>query len=394
MLKENRERIKGPRPPLNEGLILSWADVYFQKNGTWPSVTSGSVDGHADEVWGNIDGALQKGHRGLPSGSSLATLLKERRGKLIKCVRPRITVDEVLLWADYHLATYGIYPKQSSGIVDLAPTVTWHAVDVAIRNGIVGLPGGSSLPRLLQTYRGRPNQSRLPKFTQETVLAWADEHHRRTGQWPKPKSGIIEMAPSESWSVVDAALRQGIRGLSGRSSLARLLHAHRGVLNGTCLPRFTEAAVLEWADEHYRRTGQWPIRSTSGVIDAAPTATWSIVNRALQNGLRGLSGGSSLARLLDAQRCVPNKKHLPRFTKEVILEWADEHFQRTGEWPNSRTGVINAAPTEKWNNVQRALLYGMRGFPGGSSLARFLVEYRGKTLGHNGPYNKPLNISD
>jgi hypothetical protein len=46
---------------------------------------------------------------------------------------------------------------------------------------------------------------------------------------------------------------------------------------------------------------------------------------ALRLGLRGLPGGSSLARLLDEQRRVRNVKNLPPLTEEQILAWADEH---------------------------------------------------------------------
>ena len=42
--------------------------------------------------------------------------------------------------------------------------------------------------------------------------------------------------------------------------------------------------------------------------------TWAAVDAALINGVRGLEGGSSLARLLDRERGVRNRKALPRLT--------------------------------------------------------------------------------
>jgi hypothetical protein len=40
-------------------------------------------------------------------------------------------------------------------------------------------------------------------------------------------SGPIDSAPGENWSAVNACLRDGFRGLSGGSSLAKLLARHR-----------------------------------------------------------------------------------------------------------------------------------------------------------------------
>jgi hypothetical protein len=55
------------------------------------------------------------------------------------------------------------------------------------------------------------------------ILAWADEHQARTGQWPKASSGPVRAAPGEHWRALDAALHNGSRGLPGGDSLARLL---------------------------------------------------------------------------------------------------------------------------------------------------------------------------
>ena len=55
-----------------------------------------------------------------------------------------------------------------------------------------GLPGGSSLPQFLAEHRQVRNHMDLVDFTEEEILAWADSHHERTGQWPRSVSGIIE----------------------------------------------------------------------------------------------------------------------------------------------------------------------------------------------------------
>ena len=54
-------------------------------------------------------------------------------------------------------------------------------------------------------------------------------NRERTGKWPTKTSGPIPEAPGESWNAVTAALREGLRGLPGGSSLALLLAEKRGV---------------------------------------------------------------------------------------------------------------------------------------------------------------------
>ena len=69
-------------------------------------------------------------------------------------------------------------------------------------------------------HRGR-KRWRPPKLVIAQILAWADEHHARTGQWPRVRSGAVAGTPGETWRAVDTALVQGNRTLSGGSSLAR-----------------------------------------------------------------------------------------------------------------------------------------------------------------------------
>jgi hypothetical protein len=68
------------------------------------------------------------------------------------------------------------------------------------------------------------------QLTVEQILAWADAHHAHHGSWPTERSGSGPAAPGESWKAVDSAMRQGLRGLPGGDSLARLLARERGVL--------------------------------------------------------------------------------------------------------------------------------------------------------------------
>ncbi len=142
------------------------------------------------------------------------------------------------------------------------------------------------------------------------------------------------------------------------------------------LPPLTIPEILRWADAHRERHGKWPT-SHSGPIPEAPGETWNGVENALSHAYRGLAGGSSLARLLAAERGTRNQKALPPLTVDGILAWADAHHARTGRWPNCRSGPIPEAPGETWSGIEAALSQGHRGLPGGSSLARLLARERG-----------------
>jgi hypothetical protein len=174
-------------------------------------------------------------------------------------------------------------------------------VDAALRLGLRGLPGGESLARLLLRERGVRNPSLLPPLTREQILEWAEDHRRRTGDWPACTDGDVLAEPGEKWRNIDAALREGRRGLPGGDTLARLLARERGVRNHCALPDFSEDEVLSWARGHRERTGAWP-HSDSGAIQEMPGETWASVERALRAGSRGFPGGDTLARLLDRRR--------------------------------------------------------------------------------------------
>jgi hypothetical protein len=83
---------------------------------------------------------------------------------------------------------------------------------------------------------------------------------------------------------------------------------------------------------------------------------------------------------------APKKRRLPKrlraagppaLTVGQILEWADAHHARTGQWPKSDSGRVRENPNENWNNINNALFSGFRGLRGGSSVARLLAAKRG-----------------
>lgn len=289
---------------------------------------------------------------------------------------PPLTEELILDWADAHHERTGEWPKIETGVVVDAPGEKWANLNAALRQGQRDLPGGSSLAQLLAKERDTRNIQALPELSVEQILRWADAHHQNTAEWPNANSGQVMVEPGEKWSSLDAALMRGTRGLAGGTSLAKLLVERRNIRNKSHLPALDTETILQWADSHRERTGEWP-NVKSGSVLGVSGEKWSNIDVSLDRGGRSLPGGSSLAKLLAKERGVPNIKALPVLTTKLILQWADAHHQRTNSWPNQSSGVVPDAPSEKWGNIDNALSSGLRGLPGGSSLAQLLAENRG-----------------
>jgi hypothetical protein len=358
--------------------ILEWADAYRSARGSWPTKESGEVADSAGETWRGIDSALSSGSRSLPGGSTLVQLLAEERGRRNQRNGPSLTVKQILGWADSHLGRTGHLPNIDSGPIHESVDDNWLNVDKALRLGRRGLPGGTSLARLLTEHFGKRNHRDSPLLTEEQILGWADAHFRRTGRWPHAHLGPVEGAEGESWSAIDSALAAGRRGLPGGTSVAQLLWARRGTRHRQKLPRLTIKEILCWADAHRRATGAWPTKE-SGPIAGSFGETWGNINRVLRRGGRSLRGGSTLARLLEEKRGHRNRANLPSITVKQLLGWADAHFRRTGRWPDAHSGPIEGAEGETWEAINATLIVGRRGLPGGTTLFRFLVQHRRKS---------------
>lgn len=212
-----------PPPQLSIQQILAWADTLHRRTGKWPRTTDGKVWGAPGEKWRNINMALRQGSRGLPRGSSLARLLAEHRGVRNRKGLPWLTVHQILTWADAHQRRTGKWPTRHSGPINEAPGETWLGVQSALDHGARGLPGGSSLARLLAKYRRVRNRKNLRNLTYTQVVTWAKAYLARLQRWPTYNAGPLVEEPGETWAGVDAALRDGYRGFPGGSSLYRLL---------------------------------------------------------------------------------------------------------------------------------------------------------------------------
>jgi hypothetical protein len=371
--RKHRPRTSRRRPELSIPQILCWADAWRERTGEYPHARSGGIPETLGETWWNIEANLRRGGRGLPYRTTLARLLADHRGARNHMGLPALTVPQILAWAEAHYEATGEWPHAKSGPIAGTREETWLRVETALRDGLRGLPGGSSLAQLLAQHFGARNIQALPPLTQRQILAWADAHHQRSGKWPTKNSGPIEGAPGETWSGVHTALYDGLRGFRGGSSLARFLARRRGVRNQKALPRRTIEEVLAWADVHQRRTGEWPTKKL-GPIVRVRGESWKAIDQALRHGLRGFPPGLSLARLLARYRGVRNSHGLPALTEKQILAWADAHRRRTGEWPTKKSGLIAVASETTWMAVDSALHKGGRGLPGGTTLRRLLEQ--------------------
>src|SRR4051794_7696339 len=94
----------------------------------------------------------------------------------------------------------------------------------------------------------------------------------------------------------------------------------------------SQALILDWADDHLRRTGRFPT-ADSGAVYADPNEKWGNLDQALRMGLRGLPGKDSLAKLLKRERGRRHRHELPQPGEQVILAWAHAHREATGAWP-------------------------------------------------------------
>jgi hypothetical protein len=82
-------------------------------------------------------------------GSSLRPLLIRKRGVRNPMALPPLTEELIRGWVELHVQRTGSPPKYDSGPVIDAPGETWTGVDAALRYGKRGLPGRSSIAKLM-----------------------------------------------------------------------------------------------------------------------------------------------------------------------------------------------------------------------------------------------------
>ena len=149
-------------------------------------------------------------------------------------------IPGILAWIDAWQKRRSVWPNYQDGVIPESGGETWRGVDTALRKGLRGLDRGQSLDDLVAERRIPRNHLPFPLLTEEQILHWSDLHHRRTGSWPRARSGPVVDAPGENWAPINGALIDGSRGLPGQSSLRQLLEKRRSV------PPGSEPSENEW----------------------------------------------------------------------------------------------------------------------------------------------------
>lgn len=361
---------------LTEAAILAWADAHHAAGGEWPTAASGPVQGAPWEKWGAIDQALRSGGRGLVQGSSLARLLQEHRSVPNRLMPRELSQERILELAREHEARVRRWPTRSSGVIP-GTELTWSAIDQALIRGRHGLPGGSSLAKLLQEKAGRRNVRDLPPLSDGVVGGWAKAFHAAHGRWPTRKDGQIPGAlDGETWARVAAAIEQGLRSLRPRPSLGAFCAEVCGAPEAGSVRRpLTVVSVLIAAAEYHRQHGEWPGPESVDPALEAQGESWRRIDRALRDGGRGLPR-TTLVKLLAERSGARNKNRPGPLSEADIRTWILAHVRRTGSYPTRDSGPIEEAPGESWSAIDGALKHGCRGLTSGETLRQFVLRTR------------------
>ncbi len=208
---------------LEIGVILRWADAHYRRTGRWPTSASGKIRGAPGDTWKKINTALKHGYRGLNGRNSLSRLLALHRGKKPRARKSELNEALIWKWARAHKRANGSWPGPRDESVGGQPGENWRSIDLCLRQGHRGLPGGDRLLLLVERRSGRPAGVRKEPLDVPRILRWARAHRRRTGELPRLTSGAVQESPCDSWRAIDGALRSGWRGLPGGQSLSRVL---------------------------------------------------------------------------------------------------------------------------------------------------------------------------
>jgi hypothetical protein len=79
--------------------------------------------------------------------------LARHRGARNRKALPPFSVEQIRAWVRAHARRTGRWPTRMSGPIPEAPGETWAGVQAALSSGRRGLPGGSSLFRVVSECR-------------------------------------------------------------------------------------------------------------------------------------------------------------------------------------------------------------------------------------------------
>ena len=307
-----------------------------------------------------------------------------------------------------YVLEYGPYAGQT----------TVGAIDANLIKGQRGLPDGSSIAKMNAEiseeydldYFNHLDQDDLDiELIRQSLLA----HKTETGEWltckkkgADGKSYVLEHGPyagQVTAGAIDANLSIGQLGLTGGSSIAKMnaeiSEAHGlDYFNHLDQDDLDIELIKQSLLMHRQETGTWLTNrkkradAQSYILEHGPYAgklKVSALDAALSNGARGITGGSSIAKMnaeISESHGLDYFNHLDQDDLDIYLVKQSllAHRTETGEWLTNKkkgadgksyvlehgsyAGQITAAA------IDANLSYGQRSLPSGSSIAKLNAE--------------------
>ncbi len=327
-------------------------------------------------------------------------------GKCSATNKAPLSKEDLTSWIQKYIEKYEKKPSRTSGVVEFTignlQGITWRNIDVALMEGLRGLPCNSSLAAFIKENFGIAQRKANPTLlSEDLIFSWITQFMTKHGRKPSPKKdGVIEFATEayqgETWVSISAALRNGGRGLSGGTSLSSFIENRLAVKKQKCNSvSLSEDLICFWIKQFIVKYGKKPTQQ-SGIIEFADGAyegdSWLCVSAALRNGGRGLPKGSSLSQLIEKRFGLKRQEYGPRLTEESILDLIKKYIAKYDRKPNCKTGLVEGHENLTWSALNRRLEIGDKTLPGGSSLAKLIEKELGIRDSNRPPALIPLEL--
>jgi len=366
LIREARKLGLAPRDLLELPMVRKAIRTFHKEHGRTPHSNDGDASEYIEsqDTWGAINSALYIGRRGLPGGSSL---IREARKLGLSEMKPDFTLPMVRKAIRAFYKEHGRPPflhEEATKYIGFSEN--WKNVNWALVRGSRGLPGGSSLTDVSVQMGLKDPSIKKPDLTLPMIHEAMRKFDKTHGHRPRPQDGdaSIHFGYPETWSAVDTALLKGSRGLVGGSSLTKEA-LQLGLRNRK--PTLTLAQVKKAIREYHKKHGH-PPTTYSGDASAhfESSETWMAINAALRAGVRGLPGGSSLAKL-KKEMDLGTRLTIPMVHK-AIRSFYVEHRKRPVVKSGDASKYFGFPIT--WGTVSKNLRKGGLGLPGGSNLSK------------------------
>jgi len=303
-----RIRILREKFTLTEDSILKAAEEFYEEHGKFPSRASKQpVPGLKDKTWDYIHQAAYHGRHGLTAGRTLSTILeplKRKSGIKTNAARQSLS-EEVIRDAarEFYIQYNKIPTKDTKEPVPGMKHETWKALDSAAYSGYRSLIKGQSLSKILLPLR-EEYQHKIPgkPLTEDGILRAAREFYSRYGKLPTCASQ--ESAPflsGDTWGAIDRAGKMGYRNLNkGRtlSSILTPLRVEYGLTRVQQARLLSEVEIIAAAKRFHHGFQQVPTKNTVAPVPGMEGETWQAIDHAGRYGLRGLTKGRTLKKIL------------------------------------------------------------------------------------------------